>query len=91
MSVQTTTNESALYTALVVEASAGVTYSCVWWGYYSAIGVWATLDGGDRSSLGKSWSQIIPSGALDRVYCQITAVSGGVVRYHVGPCDPGAA
>lgn len=90
--VQTSSGESAVYTGIAVIKGDDVTaYSVRWWGYYQGLDAWCTLDGSDRADLDASWSQIIPSGPLTRVYCEVTAVNGADgVTPHVGPCDPGA-
>lgn len=90
--VQTSTGESAVYTAIAVIAGANVTaYSIRWWGYYQGLGAWCTLDGSDREDLDVNWTQLIPSGPLTRVYCEVTALTGSDgVTPRVGPCDAGA-
>lgn len=92
-SVQTSSGQSAVYTGLAVIKGANVTaYSVRWWGYYPGLAAWATLDGSARDGLDASWSQVIPSGLVARVYCEVTAVTGSDgVTPHVGPCDPGVA
>lgn len=83
--------ESALYTALAVVMGASVTaYEIRWWAYYAEIATWCVMGGSERS-LGTSWTELIPSGPVSRLYCELTALTDGgsdgvVVR--VGPCDP---
>lgn len=90
--VQTSTGESAVYTALAVVKGANVTaYSIRWWGYHQGLAAWCELDGGERADLERNWTQIVPSGPLTRIYCEVLAVTGSDgVTPHVGPCDPGA-
>lgn len=90
--------ESAVYSVLAILLGASVTSCDVqWWGYYPGLdgGTWATLGAGSAlTGLTKTYSELVPTGSVTRLYAQITALTDGGggdgVRYAVGPCDPGA-
>ena len=92
---QLTTGRNAVYSLLLIEAAADITYDFVWWGYNAAARAWAQLDGGARTGQVDSWMQIVPTGPVDRLYCQITniVISGASpgVYPRVAPCDPSAS
>ena len=89
--------EPAIYTVVAALKGASVTsYDVQWWGYYPDLdgGTWATLGAGSAvTGLTQTYSEQVPSGAVTRIYGQITGLTDGGadgVRYAVGPCDPGA-
>ncbi len=91
---QLTTGRNAVYSLLVIESADDITYDFIWWGYNAAANTWAQLDGGARTGQVDSWMQIVPTGPVDRLYCQITniVISGASLGVYprVAPCDAGA-
>lgn len=84
---------SAVTSCLFVERGADVTaYTIRWWGYYAsgAIGgKWGTLGAGSTlTDLTESYSEVIPTGPVARVYCELIAITGtdGISPY-VGPAE----
>lgn len=84
---------SAVTSALFVERGDDVTaYTIRWWGYYASGAVggkWATLGAGSLlSGLTESYSEIIPSGPVTRIYCELVAITGtdGISPY-IGPAE----
>lgn len=93
VSVADASGNSAVTSALFVERGADVTaYTIQWWGYYAsgAIGgKWATLGAGSLlTDLDESYSEIIPSGPVTRIYCELVAITGadGISPY-IGPAE----
>jgi hypothetical protein len=90
--VTVSTGASGIYTALVVRIPGTLTSLTMrWWAYYPALLLWALLDGSERA-IDVSWTQLIPSGPIARLYCEVTARTGtGDATPHIGPSDLGGA
>lgn len=87
--VLVSSGDSAVYTTLAVVKGGNVTsFAIRWWGYYAGLAEWCLIPGSTAEDLTENWTQLIPSGPFDRVYCQVTAVNGsdGVVP-RVGVCE----
>ncbi len=90
VAVADATGNSAVTSMLAVVKDSGVTaYTVQWWGYVAsgAMTAWVTLGTGSLlEDLVASWGEIVPTGPLARVYCEIVAISGtGGVSPYVGP------
>lgn len=84
------TGKSAVTSMLAIVKDAGVTtYTVQWWGYVASgdLTAWVTLGAGSLlTGLEASWGDVIPSGPLARVYCELVAISGtGGISPYVGP------
>jgi hypothetical protein len=86
------TGESGVYTTLLVDIPGTLTsVDLRWWGYYDGIAKWGLLDGSERT-ITTRWTQLIPSGPISRLYCEVTALTGaGAVTPYMGPSDVGGA
>lgn len=91
------TGEVGIYTALAVKAVSLTTATIRWWGYYdgAAQGVagvtgWYLLDASE-ATITTSWTQLIPTGPISRLYCEVTAITGTSVTPYIGPSDLGGA
>lgn len=93
VSVLVSSGEPAIFSVLKVRKGASVTsYDLKWWLYDGTD--WTAPDGGAFTGLTDSWSQLIPTGPVQRVYCEITAITDGGsdgVMPVIGPCDPAGA
>jgi hypothetical protein len=84
------TGNSAVTSMLAIVKDSGVTaYTVQWWGYVASgsLTAWVTLGAGSLlTDLDKSWGDIVPTGPLVRVYCELVAISGtGGISPYVGP------
>ena len=92
VSVLVSSGKSAIFTLLSVEKGASVTsYTIRWWGYVPARARWGALDDGDRADLERDFLQIVPSGPITRIYCELVAIvdggAGDGVTPVISPCD----
>lgn len=78
------TSRSAVKTVLALQLIDATSVDIVVWGYIYGPG-WAALEGGARSGITASWSQVFASGSLTRAYIQVTATDGEVQPW-IGPC-----
>jgi hypothetical protein len=90
VAVADATGNSAVTSMLAVVKDSGVTaYTVQWWGYVASgsLTAWVTLGAGSLlTDLDKSWGEIVPTGPLARVYCELVAISGtGGISPYVGP------
>lgn len=90
VAVADATGNSAVTSMLAIVKDAGVTmYTVQWWGYVASgdLTAWVTLGAGSLlTGLEASWGDVIPSGPLARVYCELVAISGtGGISPYVGP------
>lgn len=88
VSVAGASGRSTVDTALAVKSNAATGVQLLLWVYYSAIDLWAVVDNSARTIAdGRGWTQIMRSGPVDRVYIEITAITGGTVDLYAGACD----
>ena len=90
VAVADATGNSAVTSMLAIIKESGVTlYTVQWWGYVASgdLAAWVTLGTGSLlTNLAASWGDVIPSGPLARVYCELVAISGtGGISPYVGP------
>lgn len=90
VAVADATGNSAVTSMLAIVKDSGVTtYTVQWWGYVASgdLTAWVTLGAGSLlTDLAASWGDVIPSGPLARVYCELVAISGtGGISPYVGP------
>lgn len=94
------TGASGVYTLLTLKFTSLTTSADIrWWGYVdgAASGIadvtgWYLLDGSERA-LTNSWAQLVPTGPVSRLYCEVTALvlGGGTgVTPYIGPCAVGS-
>lgn len=95
--VVVSTGDSGVYTALALKADALTTADVRWWAYYdgasqgvTGVTGWYLLDGSERT-IATSWTQLIPTGPVSRLYCEVTAITGTSVTPYIGPSDLGGA
>jgi hypothetical protein len=90
------TGASGVYSALALKAVSLTTASVRFWGYYdgAASGIggvtgWYLLAGSEQV-ITTSWTQLVPTGPVSRVYCEVTAITGTSVTPYFGPCAVGS-
>lgn len=83
VSVLDGTSRSCVKTVLVAILDTATAVDLIVWGYIADVG-WVTLEGGARS-LTARWADTVSSGALTRIYLQVTATDGGLALF-VAPC-----
>lgn len=92
VSVKGASGRSTVYTRISVEKGASVTsYDIRWWGYAAGRGRWGLLPNSASSGLDTDYLEFIPTGPIDRLYCELTAITDsgagdGVVPV-IAPCD----
>lgn len=91
VAVLVSSGKAALFSFLTVEKGASVTsYDIAWWGYHAPRDAWLELDNSERTGLEQSWGQLVPTGPITRLYCEVTSItdsgSDGVEPV-IAPCD----
>lgn len=94
--VTVSTGASGVYSALALKAVSLTTADVRFWGYYdgAASGIggvtgWYLL-AGSGVTITTSWTQLVPTGPVSRLYCEVTAITGTSVTPYFGPCDIGS-
>lgn len=77
------TGRSAVKTVLAVVLTTATAVELTVWGLITGVG-WCALEGGARA-ITSSWTDTLSSGALTRVYLQVTATDGDLTLW-VAPC-----
>lgn len=95
--VAVSTGQSGIYTALAVKGDTLTTATLRWWAYYdgasqgvTGVTGWYLLDASERT-ITTDWTQLIPTGPVTRLYCEVTALTGTSVTPYMGPSDLGGA
>lgn len=94
--VAVATGDSGVYSALALKADTLTTADVRWWGYYdgaqqgiAGVTGWYLLAGSEQT-ITTSWTQLVPTGPVSRLYCEVTAITGASVTPYLGPCDIGS-